>query len=120
MSHLARGLKRSLGIDGKAQAVAADTTTSDAPRWPKEAASRSQKVRTVASGCSRAMPRRNSAPRRRASAAVSVARGSTTTMSGFRLFIITRCHMIGCAMHGFAPMKMSASLSSKRNLASPL
>ena len=26
---------------------------------------------------------------------------------------ITRCHMIGCAMQGFAPMKISASLSSK-------
>jgi hypothetical protein len=42
-----------------------------------------------------------------------VARGSITTISGLRLFIITRCHMIGCAMQGLAPMKMSASLSSK-------
>jgi hypothetical protein len=45
--------------------------------------------------------------------AVSVRRGSMTMMCGLFLFRNTRCHMIGCAMHGFAPMKINVSLNSK-------
>ena len=44
---------------------------------------------------------------------VSVLRGSTTMISGPRRLRRTRCHMIGCAMHGFAPTNTSTSDSSK-------
>ena len=39
--------------------------------------------------------------------------GSATMIVGLRRFIITRCHMIGWAMQGLAPMKTRTSLSSK-------
>ena len=47
-----------------------------------------------------------------AARAVSVALGSTT-ISGRRRFIMTRCHMIGWAMQGLAPIKIRASPLSK-------
>ena len=48
-----------------------------------------------------------------AAIAVSVLRGSMTMISGWCRLRITRCHMIGCAMHGFEPMNTSTSYSSK-------